>query len=103
MAKKTYADLPNYGEVYPGDIEDPKVGEIVHIKDEWRADYEPDDRYMITNVNDVSRRCYITCIDSDLPIKPSNLVAFSMIERHPEDAEYSKELVKEFFDRENNK
>jgi hypothetical protein len=82
MANKTYADLPNYGQAYPDDIENPKVGEIVYIKDEWRADYEPrDDRYVITNVNEESRRCYIVCLDSKMILKPQNLVAFSMIER----------------------
>lgn len=82
MANKTYADLPNYGQAYPGDIVDPKVGEIVYIKEEWLADYEPrDDRYVIVNVNEVSRRCYIECIDSKMALKPQNLVAFSMIDR----------------------
>ena len=82
MTNKTYADLPNYGQAYPGDIKNPKVGEIVYIKDEWLADYEPrDDRYVITNVNEESRRCYIACLDSKMILKPQNLVAFSMIER----------------------
>mgnify|MGYP006936006129 CR=1 FL=1 len=78
---KTYADLPNYGVVYPDDIKDPKVGEFVRIRKEWRADYEPDDLYKIVNVNEVSRRCYIENQDSKMFFNPQSLVAFSMIER----------------------
>ena len=82
MANKTYADLPNFGVAYPNDIKDPKLGEVVFIRDEWLNDGESrDTRYVIVNVNEVSRRCYIECIDSNMILKPQSLVAFSMIER----------------------
>lgn len=79
---KTYKDLPAYGKVYPGDIENPKVGEIVFIKKEWCNENEnPNRKQVITNVNEVSRRCYIVDLESNMLLKPQHLVAYSMIER----------------------
>lgn len=82
MAQKTYADLPGWGEVTPGDIKDPKEGEIVYIKNEWLNDgEEPGKRYVVMNVNEVSRRCQIQIIDTDMVIHPISLVHWSMITR----------------------
>lgn len=78
---KTYKDLPNYGRAYPGDIKDPKLGDIVHIKKEWLNDNEPDHKMVITNVNEVSRRCYVVDLETTMILKPQHLVAYSMIER----------------------
>ena len=59
-----------------------KAGDIVKIKPEWLD--RPSDahaRYIVTNVNDVTQRCYIRCVTTNLPFPGEELVSFEMIER----------------------
>ena len=59
-----------------------RKGDIVKIRPEW-CDH-PNERehiHVVTNVNCVTKRCNITWVNTDLPLKPSSLVGFEMIEK----------------------
>ncbi len=56
------------------------IGDIVTIKPEWLDSAEKaENEYMVVNVNYETKRCYIEPINSDLPIRPQELVSFDMI------------------------
>lgn len=59
-----------------------KLGDIVKIKKEWLdTPSGRNNRYIVTNVNTVTKRCYIKCVTSDLALVPEELVGFDMIEK----------------------
>lgn len=59
-----------------------KVGDKVRIKPEWCKTPEDAERvHTVTNVNDITKRCYITMMLPGFVIPTSNLVAFYMIEK----------------------
>ena len=59
-----------------------KLGDIVKIKPEWlNMPSERNNRYIVTNVNEVTKRCHIQCVTSDLALIPTELVGFDMIEK----------------------
>lgn len=59
-----------------------KAGDIVKIKPEWlNMPSERSNRYIVTNVNEATKRCHIQCITSVLPLTPTELVGFDMIEK----------------------
>lgn len=58
-----------------------KLGDKVKIKPEWRGKNEPEYIYTVTNVNDKTKRCYITTTLPGWSLPVSNLVSFEMIEK----------------------
>ena len=76
-----------------------KLGDIVKIRKEWlNTPSERNNRYIVTNVNTVTKRCYIKCVTSNLPLVPEELVGFNMIEkitieRVAEKFNYSKSYI----------
>lgn len=59
-----------------------RKGDIVKIRPEWRdSPKEAEYIYVVTDVNCLTKRCYITWVNTDLPLKPSSLVGFEMIEK----------------------
>lgn len=57
-------------------------GDIVKIKPEWcDRPSEACARYIVTNVNEPTQRCYIRSVTSSLPFPGEELVGFNMIER----------------------
>jgi len=58
-----------------------QIGDIVKIKPEWMLKTEdPNARYIVTNVNEVTRRCFIKSLSSELVFPGEELVGFNMIE-----------------------
>lgn len=57
-----------------------KRGDVVRIKSEWRNPNETDQFYVVVDVNDSTKRCYISLLNCDLPLVPQELVSFDMIE-----------------------
>lgn len=57
-----------------------KKGDIVRIRDEWRAPNETDRPYVIIGVISDRKQCYITAQHCDMVIHPQQLVSFDMIE-----------------------
>lgn len=56
------------------------IGDIVTIKPEWLDSAEnAENEYLVVDVNYETKRCYIEPINSDLPIRPQELVSFDMI------------------------
>lgn len=56
-------------------------GDIVKIRPEWCDRKEGTrERYIVTNVNEITKRCYIRSITSKLPFPGEELVGFDMIE-----------------------
>lgn len=58
-----------------------KIGDIVKLKLEYSTAEEQKLVYRITNLNTYTNRAYITLLNSDLPIAPSELVDLNMIEK----------------------
>ena len=59
-----------------------KLGDIVKIKKEWLdTPVGRSNRYIVTDVNNTTKRCYIKCVTSNLPLVPEELVSFEMIEK----------------------
>ena len=59
-----------------------RKGDIVKIRPEWRdSPKEAEHIHVVTDVNCATKRCYITWVNTDLPLKPSSLVGFEMIEK----------------------
>lgn len=59
-----------------------RKGDIVKIKPEWcDAPEEVEHIHVVTNVNCGTKRCNITWVNTDLPLKPTSLVGFEMIEK----------------------
>ena len=59
-----------------------RKGDIVKITPEWYdSPKDADFIYVVTDVNCLTQRCYITLVNTDLPLKPSSLVGFEMIEK----------------------
>lgn len=59
-----------------------RKGDIVKIRPEWRdSPKEAEHIHVVTDVNCLTKRCYITWVNTDLPLKPSSLVGFEMIEK----------------------
>ncbi len=57
-------------------------GDIVKIKPEWcDSPKEVEHIHVVTNVNCATKRCNITWVNTDLPLKPSSIVGFEMIEK----------------------
>lgn len=58
-----------------------ELGDIVKIKPEWRdAGDDGHGRYVVTNVNEATQRCYIKSVTSKFPFPGEELVGFDMIE-----------------------
>ena len=56
--------------------------DIVRIKPEWLGENEDASKlYIVEDVNDCTERCYITELNSKLPLPSSDLVGFEMIEK----------------------
>lgn len=59
-----------------------RKGDIVRIRPEWcDSPKEVEHIHVVTDVNCLTKRCYITWVNTDLPLKPSSLVGFEMIEK----------------------
>ena len=59
-----------------------RIGDIVRIKPEWLDKGESADTlYIVADVNDATKRCYIEPLESPLALKPQNLVSFDMIQK----------------------
>lgn len=59
-----------------------RKGDIVKIRPEWRdSPKEAEHIHVVTDVNCLTKRCNITWVNTDLPLKPSSLVGFEMIEK----------------------
>jgi len=56
-------------------------GDIVRLKPEYRTDGERKYLFKVSDINTGTGRCTITCINSTLPIAPSEIVEIKMIKR----------------------
>lgn len=61
-------------------------GDLVRIREEFRAPNETNRVYRVTNVNEATKRCYIELAACTLPLSPQELVSFDMIEHYSENA-----------------
>lgn len=59
-----------------------KVGDIVRIATEWcNSEKEAESVFEVIDVNEVTERCVIELKNTNLPLAPTEVVTFSMIER----------------------
>ena len=59
-----------------------KVGDKVRIKPEWCGNENDKKReYTVDNVNDITKRCYISTLLPGFSFRTSSIVAFCMIEK----------------------
>ena len=55
-------------------------GGCVRLRDKYSRPEERNDLYVVTNINEWSERINISCINSDMFIKPTETVGIEMIE-----------------------
>jgi len=58
-----------------------KVGDYVRLNEEFCREEERKLIYMITDVNNATKRCYIAALNTNLSILPQELVSFEMIRK----------------------
>lgn len=59
-----------------------KTGDFVKIAPEWLNNQDEAELvYVVVNVNEATERCVIELVTTDLPLRPTELVAFAMIEK----------------------
>ena len=72
--------------------------ESLYVEDGWFARLRPEYRqpeearnvYLIRNINEVMKRCTITCLTSSMVLKPSETVGLEMVMVYPSEADAEK-------------